>query len=950
VQDQELTPRLCRLFLSLLVLVGNAALGAECDTFGEFAGYGIIGDDGFNYGNNSKINENGINGHGNTPTPTGDVDTVHPTFPGIEPSVFPSTGGDDLTNPDTIPSGSYDQISISTNRATRFSGGGANAYYITRLSIGNNSVVSLAPGDYFVEALSIGNDSSIVIDPSGRVRLYVKHSLQGGNEIYMNSGGDAPNLWVFLYQGASMSIGNGNKGTSNFSFNGIIYSPFDDTRVNFGNNNDIQGAILVAGQINVGNNTTFDYGADVETAVEQAHSCEKDPVPDGLDHIRIEHASGSGLTCNPDTLTIRACADAACNTGYTGGVTGSLVAVGAPTVNWVGTSGFAIPTGDDSVTKGVHVTTAGSVVFNVDTGSLTPPITTAGATCNFGTPACTYIAADSGFLFDVPDHIAETSQSFLVSAVRTNPTTQACVPAFSNRTNVPVNFRCTYSNPGSGTMPVRVGQGNTDTPLAASTASACSGGVTIALDFDAAGVAQDVRAIYADVGRMGLTATYTGSGSEAGLVMAGSDSFVAKPASFGLAALRADGTANPAATDANGEVFVRAGEDFTLWVEARNALDQRAPNYGQETPAEGVKLTPSVVLPTPGNHGTLVGSFGAFGVDCTGSPGTKGRACGSHFNWNEVGVLALTPTIADGDYLGAGDIAATPVSPFGRFIPHHFGVSTNTPSFAPGCGGFTYLEQDFTYATAPIITITARSMDGSKTSNYTGEFWKLGGLANFTASNAALPAGVGLTQVSAGPMALECLGCGGELSTTLSGTYHYTRSNALIGPFDADPVIKFEVMDGDGVAYGSPPGTYDLGPVGFNTSKTVRSGRAYAQDVYGTGGRIGESLTMPLYAQYFDGSGWVASDFDYCSTFQYSETENDITTALAASGMGYFSGGTAALTLQVSADGGTPGGNSVLTFDWDAVPWFKSVSTPAATAIFGAYRNDRRIIHWREAP
>ena len=41
-------------------------------------------------------------------------------------------------------------------------------------------------------------------------------------------------------------------------------------------------------------------------------------------------------------------------------------------------------------------------------------------------------------------------------------------------------------------------------------------------------------------------------------------------------------------------------------------------------------------------------------------------ASGSSFSWPEVGVLGLTPRLADGDYLGSGDVADTGILSFNR--------------------------------------------------------------------------------------------------------------------------------------------------------------------------------------------------------------------------------------------------------------------------------------------
>src|SRR5690606_28095139 len=141
------------------------------------------------------------------------------------------------------------------------------------------------------------------------------------------------------------------------------------------------------------------------------------PCASAIDHIRIEHGSGSGLTCNPSTVTLRACADAACTVPYTGGVTGSLTATGAPTVNFIGGAAFSIPSGSSSVTRELRVTTPGSTVLG--TSGVSPAPAGSSPACNFGSPACTFTAFDAGFLLDVPDHTAGTVQNVTLAAVRT---------------------------------------------------------------------------------------------------------------------------------------------------------------------------------------------------------------------------------------------------------------------------------------------------------------------------------------------------------------------------------------------------------------------------------------------------------------------------------------------------------------------------------------------------
>ena len=219
-------------------------------------------------------------------------------------------------------------------------------------------------------------------------------------------------------------------------------------------------------------------------------------------HLEIDHPSGTGLTCTPSTLTIKACADAACTTAYTGGVTGTLSSTGTPTVNWSGGSGFFIPAGSGTVTKDVQVSTPGSTLFS----AASSPVAAAATTCNFGTPSCTFISSDSGFLVSAPNHVAESASTLTVQAVKKADNSLACVPAFAN-TSKSVNLKCAYSNPATGTLPVRVGGAALN--ASGSATAACDGaGANITLTFDATGTATPTLQ-YADVGQMNVSAAYT---------------------------------------------------------------------------------------------------------------------------------------------------------------------------------------------------------------------------------------------------------------------------------------------------------------------------------------------------------------------------------------------------------------------------------------------------------
>ncbi|MGB8517015.1 MAG: DUF6701 domain-containing protein, partial [Gallionella sp.] len=201
-------------------------------------------------------------------------------------------------------------------------------------------------------------------------------------------------------------------------------------------------------------------------------------VAPGPNHIQIQHASGTGVTCTPSTLVLLACADTLnpC-TPYTGGVTGAMVATGTPTVNWPGGNTFSISPGSSTTTLNMQVTTPGNVILNANT---TPAETTA-TTCNFGSPACTFSTSSAGFLVSAPNHAAETVAALTIKAVQASNNALVCAPGLTGTQTV--NLKCAYSNPATGTLPVRVV--GTALNAAKLATNACdTGGANVALTFD----------------------------------------------------------------------------------------------------------------------------------------------------------------------------------------------------------------------------------------------------------------------------------------------------------------------------------------------------------------------------------------------------------------------------------------------------------------------------------
>lgn len=613
----------------------------------------------------------------------------------------------------------------------------------------------------------------------------------------------------------------------------------------------------------------------------------------GLHHVEVTTSASSGVTCNPITYTLKACVDAACTSVYTGGVAGTLTVSGTGVTVNPSSQVFAIPA-SGTVTANAHATTAGTVtaalslVLPVPLGS--PPVYCGMGTAAISGGSCNFTTNTSALLFDVPNHYSDVAQSVTVTAVKASDNGAVCTPGFAS-VSKSVLFKCTYTNPSTGTKPVIVGGSALNASNSAG--AACDGtGRSVSLAFNASGVATTTFQ-YADVGQLGLTANYTGSGSDAGLLMSGNDSFIAAPYSLSV-------TGVPAGT-------LRAGNSFAATVTATNYSGGATPNFSRETVPEGATLSFVKVKPiaVASSNGVLSGALGSF---------SAGVATTSNLSWNEVGSGHLAARLTSGSYLGSGLVAAgstasaiTPVAEngtvvlptgstatityganglvkrlagqsgsvactngvfgdpnpgvgktcsyvltagpapgtatsVGPFIPHHFDIS-NTQS----CGTFTY-------SGAPVtVSIWARNAAGVTTVNYHDAY-------NDTVAGDYYARDVTISTPTNGST--------GSLSTTLVTSSNFsagaaslsdtfTFTNKLTGPATvglraAVTYPSSDIVTSSGYTEGSLP---------------LRSGRLTFSNAFASERTI---LAIPVQAQYWSGKAWILNSLDGCSVVPVS--------------------------------------------------------------------------------
>jgi MSHA biogenesis protein MshQ len=690
-------------------------------------------------------------------------------------------------------------------------------------------------------------------------------------------------------------------------------------------------------------------GATNNHEFKRVQVCANTIIGSGPDHLEIDHPSGTGLTCTPSTLTIKACADAACTTAFTSGLTGTLSAAGTTTVNWSGGSGFSIPAGSSTVTKDVQVTTPGTTVFSATSS----PAAATATTCNFGAPSCTFTSSDSGFLVSAPNHVAESASTLTVQAVKKADNSLACVPAFAS-TSKSVNLKCAYSNPATGTLPVRV----SGTPLnaTASSTAACDGaGANVTLNFDATGTATPTLQ-YADVGQMSISAAYTGiPGSlDAGLSMTGTGTFIAAPASFSFSGL----PAGP----------IKAGNPFSATVTALNALGNATPNFGKETspgPA-GVTLTSTLVSPvgganpTPGNNVIPGTEFGAGGM--VNDP--NGVATVNNLSWGEVGSISLLATLTNTyGYLGTAGtptrdalnnllIASGNSAAVGAFIPDHFDTAVVATAIAPlpcptsfcptSYNGFVYSGQPFS------MQVTAKNLAGGTTTNYHSAY----GLSNNVTLTAWDAIGSVLTQNPPGGANAGALAINPILSTAFNhgvgttNTQAYTFANSPTSPTN----IFLRAVDAVNTSVTSrlaiPANSVEGGV-------QVVSGKVKVSNAHGS-----ETLDLPMNAsiQYYDGAFWRTSLTDSVTSLtlslsNYQRKTGGAWTTTPTPANGTVIAGILKFILSAPTGGGTGSvdvGISLPTYLLSGSNVAGVDPNQPGRATFGVYKGSSKFIYRRE--
>lgn len=688
------------------------------------------------------------------------------------------------------------------------------------------------------------------------------------------------------------------------------------------------------------------------------------PIGVQIDHFQLDH-SGQPLTCNPETVTVKACADAACTTLITDPVTATLSLTPTSVSNgWIGGNTVNFSGGSTTVQLRNNTPTAVTIGVSGSTPT-TKPFSTTLCKAGAGTPsaaACTLNFADSGFFFDVPDTYSNQPQTVTIKAVKKSDVTKQCVPGFASQTKS-VKFWSSYITPTSNPY-------NSQMSVNSSTIGASQGAATpLSLVFDAQGQSS-ITVKYPDAGKVQLDARYDGTGSEAGLVMLGADQFVARP--VGLCITPPQGVC--AAGDSSCPVFKKAGETFQVdikamaWESANDgdicAGNLTTPNFA----LPNIALGSTLVAPNPGTNATL-GTTAYSHVAAANSANNVSQTV------SEVGVFRMTATPPANGYFNY-TIPSAQSQPVGRFIPADFNLVSG--DIVPACNAFSYMGQPF----GVMLDVLARNTTGVQTRNYTGPFAK--GEAYLSVANDKDGKSLSSRLRSLQPLpwldGRAALTTGSSEFVRLSGTQpDGPYKSLLFGLYMRD-------NDGDRTLIASP--NFNDAVVGNCSGSGCNARQIDSVPMKAYFGRLqagtaaglaSAPLAIPLQMQYYEAGNWLQNKEDQCTQlslanqgFTFLNPSHTFDAATRELNLG------AGRKIKLGLGSSAPGGDAALAKDGEILFHFakpdisvripykvelaKQPSSPLwlsdptsandgnlqGEAIFGSSRGNDRIIYRRE--
>jgi MSHA biogenesis protein MshQ len=473
------------------------------------------------------------------------------------------------------------------------------------------------------------------------------------------------------------------------------------------------------------------------------------------------------------------------------------------------------------------------------------------------------------------------------------------------------------------------------------------------------------------------------------LIGCSNDNFAIRPAALvNFAASDGDwqtaGTTRTLGSSSFGTVVHKAGRPMSVRASAVNATGTTVTSNYTGVPTKWVSACTGAAC-TP--------SFGTLTLATTFAAGQLSSDVASYADVGAFALQLVDTTYASvdvndtvGDCSATGSYTCTATIDVGRFVPDNFAVSLNTPSITTGCSGFTYIGQKFNYATAPVITLTARNFAGATTTRYENSWWRVTSASLTGKAYTTLAGTLDTSGVPGTDPAINASGSGAGTLTFSSGTGLLFARTTPVAPFDAELSLAINVVDADGVVYASNPARFGQVTAGngiaFSGGKGMRFGRF-------TIGNANGSQLVPLLVrvetQYWTGAptnAFITNTIDSCTSVapanyamgSYTGNLSGSPTCETAISGGTLSAGRG--TLLLATPGAGNDGSVTLTANLGATASGSACTTqgaapisattanlphlqgnwsggaydvnPSARASFGVFRGSDEVIYMRE--
>ncbi|MEY4589479.1 MAG: hypothetical protein RL497_1555 [Pseudomonadota bacterium] len=904
---------------------------------------------------------------------------------GSVPCTATNTTSSTATDYNTFPGGSSVYVNYAASQSF------ASSTNFTSLGMNTNATVNFAPGDYTIQGnFAIGGGtpaSQINVSSTGTVRIFVQGNLDIGSEtqINMGTGGGSTRFIYFYVRGTTVL-------QTSADLKAIIYSK---GAVTINNSATLTGALTSESDTVMYSGSSITYSATAVSTTNFGSSCTAGGST--INSFTFDLGAGTASTCSARAITITA-KDASNTTltSYTGTVS---ISSSTGKGDWAKTStaanaqGTLTPGSADSGAASYTFIGAdsGDIVLNLtNTHAQSLTITVNDSTASKSTTSASLAFADNAFDIAITDTlsddlIAGRSHLFTASMMKRDAITGNCSAASGyNVAGVKMWLTRNSADP-SGTGPTATNNANNSSSVLGNSEP---GSNNINLNF-ASGVA-NFRLLASDVGKYVVNIKDASNTFASAAITGSSATLIARPFGFYISS-----SANPAASSAAGTKYKKAGEAFSTtvtavaWQSADDANDDGVADNHQdtnpgnnadlsnntavskfsfETAAESALLGNALYLPAGGANPGLGGTTTFSGF-------SAGSKTNTNLTFNNVGIIELSASVSDGDYLGAGTTRTgkmlTRSGYVGRFYPSAFSLSSIV--LTPACSAFTahsYMAQPFNVT----ATLTALTETSATATNYTGDFVKLA--SDLTSSFAAVDPTAATALTSRVALSSQTyLWTNGVMAASVSAAINRAASpdgpftNARLGwaPIDSDSVALLTAqlnLDSD---LNSSNDKANLG------SQNLRYGRLRLDDAFGP-----ETAALPVIfrTEYWNGSDWLQNSDDSCSLINLSavtypagaiSTPANRTVAVGSGATtGTYSVFTESTTLgftrgdaghSFSAPGAGNTGNFAVDINLTNYAWLRydwngdgtaDTQLPTARYTFGNYRGNDRVLFWQE--